>query len=238
MAGLIAEAVKNPAQGEHVCKHCGKTFLKESTLVAHPCEPKRRYMQRDEVGVRLGLQAWLRFYEITQGSSNGKTYVEFSRSNLYLAFVKFGRHCHGIGAINVGQFIDYVIKGNFKLDHWCKDAIYDKYLYNLLRTEASVDAMERGIKTMEAWAETQESQFQNYFREIGGNLLVHHIKNGKISPWVLYNCDSGIAAMENLTEEQVSLIMQWIDPQFWQKKLRDYAADTEFTKHILETAGL
>ena len=30
------------------CTYCGKEFAKERTLQVHLCEPKRRYLQRDE----------------------------------------------------------------------------------------------------------------------------------------------------------------------------------------------
>ena len=33
------------------CKYCTKSFVKESTLAAHLCEPKRRFQQQHETGV-------------------------------------------------------------------------------------------------------------------------------------------------------------------------------------------
>ena len=54
----------------------------------HVCEPKRRYQERDEVGVQIGLQSYMRFYEITQGSAKLKTFDDFAESPYYRAFVK------------------------------------------------------------------------------------------------------------------------------------------------------
>jgi hypothetical protein len=44
--------------------------------------------------------------------------------------------------------------------------------------------------------------------------------------------------LENLGEEQIQIILPWIDPEFWQRKFKDYLADTEWVKDILEKAGL
>ena len=129
---VIVNAITNNSmeQKEYKCRHCDKSFRKESTLSAHICEPKRRAQQEREVSVQLGLQAYLRFYELTQGSAKFKNYQDFSESPYYNAFVKFGRHIVNIRAINVKGFINHVIESNKKLDYWCKDSIYEEFLFN------------------------------------------------------------------------------------------------------------
>jgi hypothetical protein len=47
-----------------------------------------------------------------------------------------------------------------------------------------------------------------------------------------------VAFLESLTEEQIAIIITAIDPEFWQRKFKDYTADTEWIKLILKTAGL
>ena len=95
------------------CKYCDKEFRRESTLAAHLCENKRRWQQEKEIGVQFGLQAYLRFYEMTQGSAKLKSYEDFVKSPYYVAFVKFGRHMVSIRAVNPRMFIDWVIKKDF-----------------------------------------------------------------------------------------------------------------------------
>ena len=179
-----------------------------------------------------------RFYQIHQHNSKLKTYDEFVKSAYYNAFVKFGRHMVNIRAINTQKFIDWVINSNKKLDHWCKDAVYQEYLMEHLRKEATQDALERSIKTMENWAEEKTSVFNHYFNYVSSNLLVQHIVTGRISAWIVFNCDSGQAALDKLSTEQIEMIFPYIDPDFWKRKFVDYFADTEWVKHILKEAGL
>ena len=234
---IAEEARRDMKPGSYVCKHCSQGFVRESTLQVHQCEPKRRDQQRSEKGVVIGFQTWLRFYELTQGSAKLKTYEDFCNNNFYNAFVKFGRHCVAISAVNVNQFIDYVLKNQIKIDNWCKDKIYEEYLYKLLRTESSDDALERSVLTMQEWAEQNDSDIATYFTAVSSNRFVQHVLNGRVSCWAIYCCDNGIAKLETLSEEQVTLLMPWIDPEFWQRKLHDYPADAELTKHILAQAG-
>ena len=229
-----------PSSPSFKCRYCGKEYRKESTLAAHLCETKRRWQQEKETGVQFGLQAYLRFYEMTQGSAKMKSYADFVESPYYTAFVKFGRHMVAIRAVNPKMFIDWVIKENKKLDHWCKDQVYVEYLTQYLRKEAVQDAVERALTEMQAYADEGNgiASFKDYFRFGNSNRVCHHIANGRISPWIVFNCPSGVEFLERLHEEQVAIILPWIDPDFWQRKFQDYVADTEWVKMILKEAGL
>ena len=123
------------------CQYCKREFAKETSLAIHMCEPRRRHRESSERGVQLGLQAYLKFYEITQGSARLKTFDDFAGSPYYRAFVKFGRHCVSIRAINPARFTEWVLKQNKKIDNWCSDNVYTEYLIAYLQTEAVADAI-------------------------------------------------------------------------------------------------
>lgn len=223
------------------CKYCEKGFRKESTLSAHLCENKRRWQQEKESGVQMGLRAYLRFYEVTQGSAKLKFYEHFVKSPYYNAFVKFGRYCQSIRCINFVNFLEWLLKNNKKIDYWCKDSLYEEWLLEYLKKEATQDALERALKEMQDYADTHpelKNGFTDYFRYGNTNRILHHITTGRISPWVIYNCSSGVKFLDELSEEQVSIVLAWIDPDFWQRKFKDYMADTEWVKDILNKAGL
>lgn len=225
----------------YTCRYCNKSYLKESTLTAHLCEQKRRFQQQNEQPVQIGFKAYLRFYEISQGSAKLKTYDDFASSQYYTAFVKFGWYVTGIRCVNVANFVDWLLKNNKKLDHWCKEVLYLEWLSEYVKKEAVQDALERALKEMQDYADTNsnlENGFNDYFRRGNANRICHHIANGRISSWIIFNCASGVEFLETLSQEQISIIMPWIDPDYWQRKFKDYAADTEWVKDILIKAGL
>ena len=57
---------------KYECRYCTKSFVHESSLSVHVCEQKKRYQSQTETGVQLGLNAYLLFYEQSQGSSRKK----------------------------------------------------------------------------------------------------------------------------------------------------------------------
>ena len=221
----------------YTCQYCCKNFIKESSLAVHSCEPRRRRQEQSERGVQLGLQAYLKFFELTQGSARLKTFDDFADSPYYRAFVKFGRYCVDIQAINPARFIEYVLKQNKKIDHWCRDSIYTEYLLDYLRVENVNDALSRAIEFGITWQEQTSNPAHDCLRYGNSNAICYAITAGRVSPWVIYNSDSGQKFLSELTLEQLAIIWSYIDSDFWMKKFQDYPADQEYTKDILKKAG-
>ena len=220
------------------CQFCGKSFKREETLAVHLCEQKRRWLNKDSKYVRLGLLAYNRFYELTQGSTKEKTYEQFAKSNYYTAFTKFGRHILEISAIDPEKFIDFVIRNSVKLDKWCSDSVYETYIRGLNKKETAERAVERGILLMEQWSRENDRPYNVFFREISKPRLIHWVKSGRISPWIIFNCSSGSAAIDALSNQEQNLIMEYLEPTFWTRKFSTRKEDVEFVQMVLQEAGL
>jgi phage antirepressor YoqD-like protein len=219
------------------CRYCKRTFVKETSLSVHMCEPKRRYQEQNERGVQLGLQAYLRFYEITQGSAKLKTFDNFVESSYYRAFVKFGRYCVEVKVINPTRFTEWLLKHNKKIDHWCKDSIYTEYLTDYLRVENVNDALARAMEFGIDWAEKSGHPAEDCLRYGNTNAMVYAVSTGRISPWIIYNSESGQKFLAELDVTQIAMIWSYIDADFWMKKFKDYPADQEYAREILQKAG-
>jgi hypothetical protein len=194
-------------------------------------------MERDEAGVRLGFHAYLKFYELTQGSAKLKTFDDFADSPYYRAFVKFGRYCVDIRAINPEQFVKWVLKQNKKIDHWAKDTVYTEYLLDYLRVENVNDALARAIEFGIDWAEKSGHPAEDCLRYGNTNAMVYAITAGRISPWIVYNCESGQKFLSELDSTQIAMVWPYIDSEVWHKKFNDYVADQEYVREMLTKAG-
>jgi hypothetical protein len=220
------------------CVHCGKKFMQEKTLFAHMCEPKRRAMQKDEKRVQAGYMAFNRFYQLTQNYKKQKPYEDFCKSAYYNAFVKFGSFINNVNPLYPDKFIDFVIKSGVKLDHWCRDELYETYLYEMIKVEPVEAAVQRTLTTMMEWGDYSQAQFNHYFKYVNLNRAVHDIKDGKISAWVILNCSSGKKMISNMNDEQLDIIAPAFDIQYWVKKFKQHPADTELVVEILKEADV
>ena len=202
------------------------------------CEPKRRWLQKDEKRVQLGLYAFQRFYKLSAGHKKDKKYEDFVKSSFYNAFVKFGSFVNNVRPLYPDKYIDYVVTSNVKLDHWCREEMYEKYAIELICKEGVETALERSIQTMEAWAKEKESVYNHYFLYASTNRITWDIKDGKISPWLVLNCSSGKAALNNFNDEQLGMLGNVLDPQHWALRFKRQPKDVELVKQIVKEATL
>ena len=137
----------------YVCEYCGTGFSKEKTLAVHMCEQKRRHLQRGEKRVQLGFYAFNQFYKLSANAKKDKTYEDFCKSPYYNAFVKFGSFINNVKPLYPEKYVDHVVTSGVKLDHWCREELYEKYALDLIKKENVTTALERSIMTMMDWAE-------------------------------------------------------------------------------------
>ncbi len=222
----------------YVCQYCKHGYTKESTLFTHVCEQKRRHLAKEEKHVVIGYQTFVRFYQLTQNAKSTKTYEEFAKSPYYNAFVKFGSYVSNVNPLYPEHYIDWVVKSGVKLDHWCRDALYEKYVLELIHTENVETALQRSVKHMQSWADTNNSIWNHYFSYVSTNRATFDIKDGKISPWLVLNCQTGKKLLASLNDEQLSSISNVIDPQVWVKKFKSQYSDLQLVKDVVKEANL
>jgi uncharacterized protein YlaI len=220
------------------CVHCAKKFMKEKTLFAHMCEPKRRAMQKDEKRVQTGYFTFNRWYRLSQGAKQDKTYEEFCKSAYYNAFVKFGSFINNVNPLYPEKFVDHVIKSGVKLDHWARDELYETYLYDMIKTEPVESAVQRTIQNMMEWADHSQANFNHYFNYVNLNKAVHDIRDGKVSPWIILNCESGKKMLNKFNDDQLNLIAPAFDLSYWLKKFKSVPADVALVQEICKEAGI
>lgn len=223
---------------EFECQFCFKTFVKESSLMAHSCAKKMRWLDKDNKHVAIGFTAWKRFYQLTKSAGKTKTYKDFVDSKYYNDFVSFGMWINDSAIVQPNAYIDYVIKGNFKLKDWTKNSVYDGYLKNTLIKEDPTDALERSIVWIQEWCNQQNVPIEKFFDTISTNKLVDVLRAGRISPWLLFVCSQPEIAFDKFDNSQMKLLDSLLDPKIWNLKLRKYQKEIKEYKELIRSMGL
>lgn len=225
-------------EGVFTCQFCNHKFSKEKTLMVHVCEQKRRHLAKSERHVVLGFDAFNRFFKLSQNLKGEKTYEDFAKSPYYNAFVKFGSFVSNVNPLYPDKFIDYVVKSGVKLDHWCRDELYDKYVVDLIKTESVETALERSIKHMIEWGEKNQAQWNHYFLYVSLSRAVFDVKDGKISPWLILNCKNGKEMLRKFNDEQLQAISTIMDLPYWLNKFKKLPADVELVKQVVKESNI
>jgi hypothetical protein len=194
-------------------------------------------MDKDKQGNRLGFQSWLEFYKKNSASKKQKTYEEFIRSAYYIAFVKFGSYCIDVNVLNVSRYIDWLLKNQIKIDSWCQDSNYTKFLVEYLRIEDPMDAIARSIETTINMASVERVLSKDYLRYGNSNKICYAITTGKLSPWILYHSASGKEFLDKLDESQIKMVIDYLNPELWAIKFKREPEKVDEVKSLLTLAG-
>lgn len=219
---------------KYICQYCNHSFTKEKTLVVHVCEQKRRALAKNEKHVLIGYETYNQFYKLNQNSKGNKSYEDFARSPYYNAFVKFGSFVSNVNPLYPDKFINYIVTSGVKLDHWCRDELYDNYVVELIKKESVETALERSISHMIDWSNTYNASWNHYFLYVSLSRATFDIKDGKISPWLILNCNSGKDMLRKFNDEQLSAISTIMDLPFWLSKFKKYPEDVELVKQVVK----
>lgn len=228
---------KKPSETEFSCEFCNRSFQRETTMIKHICESKRRWQDKDLPGNRIAFQCWTEFYRKNTNTKKQKTYIDFAKSAYYIAFVKFGNYCIDVKCINVSFYADYLLKNKITVDSWCSDTNYTNFLIQYMREENAIDAIARSIETCVDRAKEEGIQSKDYLRYGNKNRICHLITNGKISPWMLYQSESGIEFLESLNDMQQKLVLDYIVPEKWAIKFKRDPESVTQVKELLSAAG-
>jgi hypothetical protein len=164
--------------------------------------------------------------------TKNRTYEEFIKSAYYIAFVKFGNYCSEVNVINVSRYVDWLLKDNVKLDQWASDTVYTKFLCEYLRIEDAFDAIARSVEKCAELSGNENIQPNDILRFGNVNRVCYAISTGKVSPWMLYQSDSGISFLESLNPDHIKIINDYINPEQWALK---FHREPELTKRIKDT---
>jgi len=221
----------------HTCEFCKHEFKSDIVFAKHACRDKTRWNSRDLAPNRIGFQCWISFFKKTSMSHKNNTMQDFIKSPYFTAFVKFGLYCSDSKVINIPAFVDWLLAHNIKVDHWNRDSHYTKFLIDYLRTEDAFDAIARSIETCSELAEEYETKTKDVLKNVSPYKISSHVATGKISPWLLYQSNSGVQLLSTLTEDNVKILIDYIDPEKWNAKFMRDKQTTKKIKDLLNEIG-
>ena len=165
-------------------------------------------------------------------------YQSFSKSGLYGAFVRFGRHLINTNAVNPMAFIDFLIQSEAGIDQWESIGLYQQYLRILTTNESPTDALERNIMLMEQWAIANNENWTDFFRKVSPAQATLWIETGRISPWIWFLAPSAEELLGRMSEEQATIVGQSFNAGFWKQKLVLHETEVKTIQQELEAAGI
>jgi hypothetical protein len=106
-----------------------------------------------------------------------------------------------------------------------------------LRTEDPLDAIHRSVETTIELATKETIQGKDYLRYGNVNRICLEITRGRISPWMLYQSNSGVKFLDSLNESHVKMVIDYINPELWKIKFNREPENVKQVKELLNAGG-
>jgi hypothetical protein len=196
------------------------------------CEAKRRLEMQNDPSVALGFMGFQKFYSLN-GVKKEKSYTEFAKSPYFKAFHRWAMYCRNSKVVDPMVYLDWLLKEQVKIDKWNTDRVYDTYLKNFLYNEFADSALTRTWQTFSQWADEMTSIPRHYLMHASTNRIVSDITRGRLTPWILYVSSHGQEILNKLNQEQLALIIDYINPDRWLKKIDKNPVELETVKQWL-----
>jgi hypothetical protein len=220
-----------------VCEFCGKGFVRRGYVEKHECREKTRNLTHNTAVGKMAYTLWLYFMSKFPQVKKDLSSSAFLVSRYYEVMLSLATYLTEIRGINPKMYLSWLLKNKTPEKYWTLDSIYTKYLVEYLRHEDAFDAVKRSIEVCMEWAEQDGVKFNDYLRQGNVNKICQLITSGKISPWILYQSQSGNDFLVNLNEIQISIIYEYIKPELWNLKFKKHHEITEKIKTLLQEAG-
>ena len=227
------------AQMTYKCKYCNKEFVRETTLMSHMCEQKRRIICKDDKQNRIAYQSWLIFRRLSIANvKKDKPYEDFANNMYFTGFMKLSKYMIDLNLPDTEDFVKYLITNSVKMSNWTKTFVLDEYVKHKLRTETPDRAIERTILHIQSWAEDAGQDWRKYFLLVPTVQFVHDFKLGRISPWCLFATDQGSRLVDRLEPGQVEDLIKFVEPQSWRARMLREPAEKAWVQKVFNEAEI
>lgn len=222
------------------CGYCGKEYQRESSLIKHTCEKKKRALLRDTRDAKVALDIWLRFRKFARMPYK-KTltpYDAFSASTEFNAFITFAKYLIEIQPLEPEAFVDELLRDAVPMRDWSTQKVRTAWTHKVLRREHPEPAVSRSIERVSLWATETGNDWRDFFKEVSVHRAILLIETGRISPWFIWSASTRQELFDRFSDEEFMHIYEYIDPKIWNPKKIKFKEDFERIQEILQESGL
>ena len=226
---------KNEKQSDLICNYCNKSFKRETSFLNHICEQKRRFDNKNSIESIIAFEACNYWNRIAMGKRKDFEFSEFTKSNLYTTFIKFGIYVNSVNLKNWKEYLKWLTANNIPAFKWNKDSTYLKFKNEISKIETPERAVERFVIAAEEWAREQnhEVQWDEFWDKASIGVIINYVHNGKISPWIIFCSIRAQRFLHSLNDELMKEIFKDIDIDYWDKRIQKSNEDSTWIQKLI-----
>lgn len=225
------------------CPYCKKSYVREKTLLTHPCLIRDRWNSRDTLVFKLALKVWMEFMT-TFNLKYPKEYepdMAFCRNANASGFLKYAEYLMASVSPDLHDRLStFLVSSGIDLYDWTKPETLQKYIMSFNINEDPLEAVMRSIPALHAWAITTGNDWTKFFELCSTQRLLLSIESGVISPYIIYasNTITMERIMTRMTQKEQQYFLQYASPTKWKPMVSLHRQAMRNISSLLKEYGL
>lgn len=195
------------------CKHCMKTFKRESTFMNHKC---KEMIRLETIQTINGQQAY-QFYKrwLLKCRKSTQTIEAFLNSTYFNAMLRFVDFCKSHNILDPIAYIDKMVELKISPSLWDRQEAYKFYLEKLDKQVDPYILAEKTLSIILELSNALEINACDLFDRLPLGEIVELIEKRHLSPWILLSSYSFKQWILSLDNQEALLVMNAIKPEYW-----------------------
>lgn len=195
------------------CKHCKKSFKRESTFLNHKCKEMIRLEQVQSINGQQAYQFYKRWLLKTRKSQ--QTIEAFMQSTYFNSLLRFVDFCKQHNILDPIAYIDKMVELKISPSLWDRQEAYTFYLEKLDKQVDPYILAEKTLGIILELANALEINAGDIFNVLPYGEIISLIEKRHLSPWILLSSSAFKNWIMTLEEQEVIPIMNAIKPDYW-----------------------
>lgn len=222
----------------YICDYCGAKLKTEKGFRNHACKKKKLMESIGEVRLLKAYDLFCHWYRRSFPSYRLKTGEEFTKSPYFQLFVDLSEYGIKSEIPSTRWYLDWLINNRIPSRKWLLETTLKEYLSKGSRTEDAVDHAVRSLEKVSNWCDDRELGIEDFFENVPTNSAVKMILGGIISPWLILCSENSHKMLDRFNDEQLDSICNFLDLDYWDKRLKLSEDTANEVREILIEVGV
>lgn len=195
------------------CKHCRKSFKRESAFMNHKCKEMIRLETVQTINGQQAYQYYKRW--LLKCRKTIQSIDAFLNSTYFNAMLRFVDFCKSHNIIDPIAYIDKMVELKISPSLWDRQEAYTFYLEKLDKQVDPYILAERTLGIILELSNALEITTSELFDKLPLGEVVELIEKRHLSPWILLSSSAFKNWIMLLEEQEVIMVMNAIKPDYW-----------------------
>ena len=213
----VNKVVARSSDDKCTCKYCGKK-IEFSKFAAHHCTKNSRLLGTREF--MIGMHIWVKaciYYGMRQYTPENQP-IAFIRSSQFKMYIKLAEYITSRLMVDQEAFINHLFANNIPQRKWTTEETYENWVNLYLLSEQPTEGISRSINSLVDWQNGTGNPWNTMFEQMSIDRFMIMLRNGYISPWLIYSFPSSSKLLNRLSQSEMKSIYKFINPDIWNSR--------------------